>query len=594
MASIDYFEIFVAFFCLAIWVFLRDGYRRPLKVPLLGMLPSLFLHVHKIHDRCAAVLSLHGGTFLLKGPWFTNMDILATVDPQNVHYIMSGNFENFPKGKEFKKIFDVLGDGIFNSDLDLWKNQRKLARALIIHQRFHKFLVRTSWNKVEKGLIPVLELAAERGGVVDLQDVFQRLTFDTTCTLVTGYDPGCLSVDFPDVPFSKAMDDAEEVIFIRHLLPESLWKLQQWLGIGPEKKLSRACEILDQVIGKYITMKRQELNLSHKKQNLSLQEPTQSQNSSSQGLTQSEEKQNLSSQGFTQSIEKQNFSSQRPTQSAKKQNFGFTQSDEQQNLSSQRPTQSDQKLNSSSQEPIESEEEGHDLLTSYINNNEGETTMGLKFDDKFLRDTILNLMIAGRDTTSSALTWFIWLVSTHPEVEKNIRDELFNAVKADPQKFRLFKAEELKNLVYLHAALCESLRLYPPVPFQHKSPLHTDILPSGHKVSPNTRLMFSLYAMGRMQFIWGKDAKEFKPERWISERGTVKHEPSYKFLAFNAGPRTCLGKEVAFTQMKAVAAAIIHNYHVRAVENHDASPNVSIILYMKHGLKVRVQRRWTY
>ncbi|XP_031096047.1 alkane hydroxylase MAH1-like [Ipomoea triloba] len=564
MASIHYFEIFVAFFCLAISMFLRDGCRRrPLKVPLLGMLPSLFLHVHKIHNRCAAVLSLHGGTFLLKGPWFTNLDILATVDPQNVHYIMSGNFENFPKGKEFKKIFDVLGDGIFNSDLDLWKNQRKLARALIIHQRFHKFLVRTSWNKVEKGLIPVLEFAAERGGVVDLQDVFQRLTFDTTCTLVTGYDPGCLSVDFPDVPFSKAMDDAEEVIFIRHLLPESLWKLQQWLGIGPEKKLSRACEILDQVIGKYITMKRQELILSHKKQN-------------------------PSSQKSKQSEEKQNFSSQRPTQSDEKQNSlsqGFTQSDEKQNSYSQGFTQFDVKQNSSSEGPTQSDDDGHDLLTSYINNNEGE-------NDKFLRDTILNLMIAGRDTTSSALTWFIWLVSTHPEVENNIRDELSNAVKS-PHKFRLFKSEDLKNLVYLHAALCESLRLYPPVPFQHKSPLHTDILPSGHKVSPNTRLVFSLYAMGRMQFIWGKDAREFKPERWISERGTVKHEPSYKFLAFNAGPRTCLGKEVAFTQMKAVAAAIIHNYHVRAVENHDASPNVSIILYMKHGLKVRVQRRWT-
>nr|GMD00869.1 alkane hydroxylase MAH1-like [Ipomoea batatas] len=573
------------------------------------MLPSLFLHVHKIHNRCAAVLSLHGGTFLLKGPWFTNLDILATVDPQNVHYIMSGNFENFPKGKEFKKIFNVLGDGIFNSDLDLWKNQRKLARALIIHQRFHKFLVRTSWNKVEKGLIPVLEFAAERGGVVDLQDVFQRLTFDTTCTLVTGYDPGCLSVDFPDVPFSKAMDDAEEVIFIRHLLPESLWKIQQWLGIGLEKKLSRACEILNQVIGKYITMKRQELNLAHKKQNPSSQEFIHPQNSSSEGFTQSDEKQNLLFQESTQSDEKQNFSSQRPTQTDKEQNLrpqGPTQSNEKQNLSFQRSTQYDkqqnllsqgltqsyEKQNLSSQGSTQSEEDGHDLLTSYINNNEGETNMGLKFDDKFLRDTILNLMIAGRDTTSSALTWFIWLVSTHPEVEKNIRDELFNAVKS-PQKFRLFKSEDLKNLVYLHAALCESLRLYPPVPFQHKSPLHTDILPSGHKVSPNTRLVFSLYAMGRMQFIWGKDAKEFKPERWISERGTVKHEPSYKFLAFNAGPRTCLGKEVAFTQMKAVAAAIIHNYHVRAVENHDASPNVSIILYMKHGLKVRVQRRWT-
>ncbi|KAL7255203.1 hypothetical protein ACSBR1_009378 [Camellia fascicularis] len=91
--------------------------------------------------------------------------------------------------------------------------------------------------------------------------------------------------------------------------------------------------------------------------------------------------------------------------------------------------------------------------------------------------------------------------------------------------------------------------------------------------------------MGRMKFIWGEDWVEFKPERWLSKRGTIKHEPSYKFVAFNAGLRTCLGKEVAFTQMKAVSAAIINNYNVRVVEGYLVVPNASIILCMKHGLK---------
>ncbi|RVX21614.1 Noroxomaritidine synthase [Vitis vinifera] len=118
------------------------------------------------------------------------------------------------------------------------------------------------------------------------------------------------------------------------------------------------------------------------------------------------------------------------------------------------------------------------------------------------------------------------------------------------------------------------------------------MLPSGHRVDPKMKILFSLYAMGRMTSIWGTDSVEFKPERWISERGRIKHEPSYKFFAFNAGPRTCLGKEVAFTQMKAVAATIIHNYHVQVVEGHHVAPNVSIILYMKHGLMVRVSKRW--
>ncbi|CAN4090051.1 unnamed protein product [Withania somnifera] len=433
-----------------------------------------------------------GGTFLFKGPWFANMDILTTVDPANVHYIMSANFVNFPKGPKFKEMFDVLGNGIFNADMDMWKVQRKMTRTLITHHEFYKLLVKTSRDKVEKGLIPVLDHVCNKGCVVDLQDVFQRFTFDTTCILVTGYDPGCISIDFPDVPFSRAMDDAEEAILFRHALPEMIWKLQRWLRVGEEKKMIKAQEILDYTIEKYISKKRKDLKKGS---------------------------------------------------------------------------------------DLKESEQGFDLLTFYLKEEEN---LGVKCDDKFLRDNILNLMIAGRDTTSSALTWFIWL----------IRDEINSVIpNEEAGKFRLFNVQELNKLVYLHGALCDSLRLYPPVPFQHKEPLQNDTLPSGHKVHPKLKIMFPLYAMGRMESIWGKDCLEFKPERWISERGTIKHEPSYKFLAFNAGPRTCLGKEVAFTQMKAVAAAIIHNYQVELVKGHPVKPNASIILYMRYGFKVRINRR---
>ncbi|KAK6791044.1 hypothetical protein RDI58_010125 [Solanum bulbocastanum] len=107
-----------------------------------------------------------GTTALVKGPCFANMDILGTVDPKNVYYIMSANFQNFQKRPEFKKIFDVLGDGIFNADFDLWKNQRKIAKTLIIHHTFHNFLVKTSCDMVKKGLVPVLKFMAKEGRVV--------------------------------------------------------------------------------------------------------------------------------------------------------------------------------------------------------------------------------------------------------------------------------------------------------------------------------------------------------------------------------------------------------------------------------------------
>lgn len=213
--------------------------------------------------------------------------------------------------------------------------------------------------------------------------------------------------------------------------------------------------------------------------------------------------------------------------------------------------------------------------------------------NKFLRDTIVNFLLAGRDTTSAALTWFFWLVSKNPLAEAKIREELKETIpEKEDQKWHIFRTEELNKLVYLHGALCETLRLYPPVPFQHKAPHQADVLPSGHRVHPKMKILFSLYAMGRMTTIWGKDCFEFKPERWITEQGGIKYEPSYKFFAFNAGPRTCLGKGVAFTQMKAVAAAIIHNYNVQLVQGHPVAPNVSIILHMKHELMVRVTKRW--
>ncbi|OVA17031.1 Cytochrome P450 [Macleaya cordata] len=238
------------------------------------------------------------------------------------------------------------------------------------------------------------------------------------------------------------------------------------------------------------------------------------------------------------------------------------------------------------------EKDGIDLLTSYM---EEDSIIGSK-SDKFLRDTVLNFMVAGKDTVSAALTWFFWLVSMNPVVETKIIEELKANLSAvnEATKWRTFDSKELNSLVYLHGAFCESLQLCPPVPFQTKRPIREDVLPSGHKVDPCKEIFLLSYSMGRMEAVWGKDCLEFKPERWISEQGRIKYEPSYKFMAFNAGPRTCLGKEVAFVQMKSIAATLIYNYHVEVVKGHPVRPKLSIIFHMKHGLMARVRRRMVH
>jgi cytochrome P450 len=83
----------------------------------------------------------------------------------------------------------------------------------------------------------------------------------------------------------------------------------------------------------------------------------------------------------------------------------------------------------------------------------------------------------------------------------------------------VFEPEETKPLVYLHAALFESMRLYPPGPIERKEALAGDVLPSGHAVRAGDKILVPLYGLGRRQAAWGKDCAEYRPERWITEDG---------------------------------------------------------------------------
>ncbi|KAI9165507.1 hypothetical protein LWI28_015336 [Acer negundo] len=103
--------------------------------------------------------------------------------------------------------------------------------------------------------------------------------------------------------------------------------------------------------------------------------------------------------------------------------------------------------------------------------------------------------------------------------------------------------------------------------------------------------MISLYTMARMVSVWGEDCCEFKPERWITDDGWIKHEPAHKFFSFNAGPRICIGKDIAFTMMKGVVATMMRNYN-GVVESHPVVPNLSTVFSMKHGLMATVTNRW--
>lgn len=241
------------------------------------------------------------------------------------------------------------------------------------------------------------------------------------------------------------------------------------------------------------------------------------------------------------------------------------------------------------------EKTDEDLLSRFMDKPE--------FTSELLRDIVISFILAGRDTTSAALTWFFWLLSSHPKVEQKILDEL-KTIRLSSRKSgleQLYTFDELRQMHYLQAAISEGLRLYPPVPVDTKECLKDDVMPDGTFVGEGWFVSYHTYAMGRMESIWGKDCREFRPERWLEydesdEKNVVyKPENQFKFPVFHGGPRICLGKEMAYTQMKLVAATIIEMFHVEVVpdanEKNPPEHVLSLTIRMKNGLSVRVKKR---
>ncbi|CAN6339532.1 unnamed protein product [Urochloa humidicola] len=229
-----------------------------------------------------------------------------------------------------------------------------------------------------------------------------------------------------------------------------------------------------------------------------------------------------------------------------------------------------------------------DVLSRFVASDE--------HSDEVLRDIVLSFLIAGRETTSSALTWFFWLVSSRADVVARIAAEV-QAVRESTgtPAGEPFAFDALRDMHYLHAALTESMRLYPPVPIDSQSCAADDTLPDGTHVGAGWSVTYSAYAMGRLAAIWGEDCAEYRPERWLGEDGAFRPDSPFRYTVFHAGPRMCLGKEMAYVQMKSIVASVLEEFVVDVKKDGTArgvSEHVlSVTLRMKGGLPVQVRRK---
>lgn len=216
---------------------------------------------------------------------------------------------------------------------------------------------------------------------------------------------------------------------------------------------------------------------------------------------------------------------------------------------------------------------------------------------QYLRDIVLNFLIAGKDTTAGTLSWFFYMLCKNPSMQEKIFQEVKEVTEAnqdaDFDEFsKSITDEYLNKMHYLHAALSETLRLYPAVPLDNKVCFSDDILPNGFNVRKGDIVFYQPYAMGRMEYLWGKDVECFRPERWLDDNGIFQAESPFKFTAFQAGPRICLGKEFAYRQMKIFAAVLLRFFIFKLNdENTVAHYRSTITLHIDQGLHLQAFSR---
>ncbi|CCA71526.1 hypothetical protein PIIN_05462 [Serendipita indica DSM 11827] len=197
-------------------------------------------------------------------------------------------------------------------------------------------------------------------------------------------------------------------------------------------------------------------------------------------------------------------------------------------------------------------------------------------DSKMVRDESLNILFAARDTTSSLLTSVAYLLMENPDVEKKMRQEVLDICGPD----RTPSIADIRKMKYIEAVLDETLRLFPPVPYNIRRSIDSSALPSPMSklgqplyMPPRSSITYAPILIHRDPAFWGEDAHEFRPERW--QRGSAPMSHANACMPFNMGPRICLGQQLAYIQATYVWARLLQR-HARFERAKDAQPPESL------------------
>lgn len=203
-----------------------------------------------------------------------------------------------------------------------------------------------------------------------------------------------------------------------------------------------------------------------------------------------------------------------------------------------------------------------------------------------IREEVDTFMFEGHDTTASGISWTLYMIGHHPEVQKRIHEELDSVFGSDAD--RPVTNDDIQNLTYLSCVLKEALRLYPPVPMIARQ-LEEDTVLSGNFVPKNTITVIGIYWLHRdpQQF---PDPEKFDPDRFLPENSKGRHP--FAYVPFSAGPRNCIGQKFALMEEKVILATLLRKLKFKSLQSpEEVSPIGELILRPYKGINMEISPR---
>jgi cytochrome P450 len=211
--------------------------------------------------------------------------------------------------------------------------------------------------------------------------------------------------------------------------------------------------------------------------------------------------------------------------------------------------------------------DGGDLLSSMMLARDPDS--GETMNDQQLRNQIMTLMLAGYETTASALTWTWYLLSQHHEAAERLRQEARTMLGGRPPKYG-----DLDSLGFTGQVLNEAMRLYPPAWTIGRRALGEDAI-GGYYVAPGTTIAICLYTLHRHREFWER-ADEFEPDRFSPERSAGRHK--FAYIPFGAGPRQCIGNTFGLMEASLVIAHVAQHFALQLAPGSRAEPEPVFVL----------------